>query len=106
MIRRGRQRSIRSLPQWRVHFMKDDALVGNLVIRTDASGPGIVVVKFPGRKSAVGSNAAHHVNHAGWPEVCPRKFLFARPNNLHRTLRCARQPSGLDRGLTSVLAPI
>ena len=39
MIGCGGERAVRSLPQWRIRGMKDDALVGNFVVGANSREP-------------------------------------------------------------------
>src|ERR1700691_4810136 len=58
MIRGGGERAIRALTERRIHLMKLEALIRDVVESLNSSGAGIVVVKLPCRNCAVVAHAA------------------------------------------------
>ena len=86
MICGGSKAAVGSLAQGRLHGMKFDELVGNVIVSGNAGGAGIVVVKFPRGDFSVGTNGAGYLDDSRRPEVGPGEFLFAGPYDLHRLL--------------------
>src|SRR5579871_3300266 len=86
--------------------MKYDPLVGDLVIRTNPRGPGIVIVKLPGGDRSIVPDAAGHIDDARRSKVRPGKLFFAGPHDFHRTLGCSRESSRFNRCLSRVLAAV
>src|SRR2546430_14627399 len=106
VIRRRRQRSIRSLAQWSVRGMKRDALVRDFIRRTHRGRTGVVIVELPEDESAIGLCSTTYVDYARRTEIGPGKFLFARPDQFHRFSRSFRQPRRFDSRFAGVLASI
>src|SRR5947209_19943219 len=86
--------------------MKGDALIRNLVRRAHRCRARVVIIEFPEDKAAVGLGSAAYVNYASGTEVCPGKFLFPRPDQLHRFSCRLRQARRFDGGFARVLASI
>src|SRR5215470_13204132 len=86
--------------------MKDDSLVGNFVIRANPRRSRIVIVEFPRCEGSIIANSAADIDHARRPEVRPCEFLFAGPDNFHRTFRSPGQTRSLERRFARVLAAV
>src|SRR3954468_12376481 len=86
--------------------MKCDALVRNFVRRAHRGRTGVVIIKFPEDKTAVGLGSAAYVNYARRTEIRPGKFLFTRPDQLHGFSGSFRQARRFDSRFASVLASV
>src|SRR5438874_11547029 len=86
--------------------MKRDALVGNFIRRTHCGRTGVVIVELPEDESAIGLCSTTYVDYARRTEIGPSKFLFARPDQLHRFSGSFRKARRFDGRFAGVLASI
>ena len=74
-------------------------LFGNIVERANAGVAGVVVAMFPSRDPAIVGHRARDVDDAGRPEIRPREFLFARPDEFDGLAGGFRESRGFDCAL-------
>src|ERR1700737_1462024 len=66
----------------------------------------MIVVEFPGCKSAVARNATLYLDNASRAEIRPGELPLASPRHLYRTTGRTCQACGFERRITGVLAAI
>src|SRR5262245_42101366 len=82
------------------------ALAGDRVRRLETGAARVVVVELPRRERAGLVHLTPYVDDAGRPEIRPREFLFARPDQLDGLLRRTGDPRRLDCRVSGVLAAV
>ena len=72
----------------------------------DRRAARVVVEEVPTHKRAIELHARLHLDERSWPEIRPRKFLFARPHEADRLLRCPGEARRFDGAFTGVFATV
>src|SRR5437763_4465765 len=86
--------------------MELNQLICNVIRRSNRRRTGVVVVELPGHDGPLLLCAALCFYYAAWTEICPGKFLFACPHQLHWLSCCLGQSRSLNRAFAGMLSAI